>query len=184
MRIVCISIIALCCGCSTLLAQQSAPESIATAETAATPCEVLSYDSDRKVDELEVRARYLTGHELKSVVSLLGVDDAEIAADKKTAERELFLVLRVKPTEKARGVLTSVKLEIANESPLIRTKQQIALPTLFHGQYFVIKKVCDDTEPRDGSVGLRKSDGKKPIDHVALLHKQKPKFRLRSMVTK
>ena len=184
MRITAVLMIALCSGCSALLAQQTTPKSPKPAETASTPCQVLSYDTDNRVDELELRARFITGQELKPLAMLLGVDDAEIAADRKKAERELFLILRAKPTDKARGVLTSVKLEINNESPLIRRNEYLVLPTLFDGQYFLIKKICDATDPRDGSAGIGNDDDKKPIDHVALLHSQKPKFRLRSMVTK
>lgn len=184
MKFVASAIIVLCGTCSTLLAQPPIKWPDETRNVAFTPCQVLSYDSDREVDVLEVRARYVNGHELKPLMWLLGVGDNEIAADKQNAERELFLVLRVKPTDTAQGVLTAVKLEIDNDSPLIRGNEHIALPALLDGQYFLIKKICDATDLRDGSVGLGELNGKEPVDHVALLHKQKPKFRLRSMLTK
>lgn len=184
MKAVTILLIVLCGGYSTSLAQQSESLPRDSSRTANAPCQVLRYDSDTQVDEFEVRARYVTGDELKPLTSLLGVDDAEIVAYKENAEHELFLVLQVTPTDKARGVLTWVKLEIDNESPLTRGYGPIALPTLFRGQYFLIQKICEANVRRAESDGIGETNSEKPIDYVALLHKQKPQFRLRSMVVK
>ena len=182
-----ILILAMLLGGNASHAQQISEKPAAVAApTNSEPCQVLSYDSDRKVAELEIRARFVTGYELKPLAAVLGVSDAKIAAAKDESERELFLLLRAKSTEKARGVLTSVKLEMDIASPLINRNDLIVLPTLFEGQYFQIVKICDASDPRDPSAleTVIGEEDKNAVDHVALLHKQKPKFRLRSMISK
>lgn len=174
-RIVFLILIASSCCASQAAAQKAGP------------IKVLSYDTDEPVDELLVYGRFLNGTQLRTVYELLGVEPETIAAEKERASKELFIMLRIEATDKARGVLSLIELEIANDSPILRQHHNLKVPALHDGGYLLIEKLCDATQPRDGSlpgIGVSKKSSRDKTDYVDKLNGEIPVLRIRSMVTK
>lgn len=151
---------------------------------------VYSYDSERPVEEIDVYARFVTGDELNELQKLIGVSTNTLEDESKFSRLELYLLLRVKASPKAHGVPCVVKLQLANDSKILQKLPLIEVVTLFPNELELrIVKIHSLSHSRDGTtVGLGGSLGNArdgtENDLVEKLHKEKPIFRLRSMITK
>lgn len=137
----------------------------------------------------------MAGHDLKPLAELLGVGNEGIAAGKETSEHKLFLVLRVKSTDKATGVLCGIELDIDNDASIVR-HERITLPVLFWRALLPRKKNNFGSRgAKFGPEGDDYGDGQKdediennanpnPVDQITILHKQKPRIRLWSIMPK
>ena len=131
----------------------------------------------------------MPGAELNALQSLIGVPEDVLKNESALAELELFLVLRVKASSKSRGVPCMVKLQLANDSLIVRKTPLIEFSTLFPDELQMrIIKIHSLGDSRDGATGMGASSGKMRLgienDLVEKLHKGKPLPRLRSMITK
>jgi hypothetical protein len=151
------------------------PLRIAHPQSTSTNATVLLHYTNRQVENIEVYARFMTGKELGELQKLLGVTEDVLQKESayEYAEQELFLVMRAKASPHARGVPYLVKLQLANDSPLVREMPLIEFSPMFQGelQMQIIKIQSLDY------------NGDKN-DLFSKLHKEKPIFRLRSMMLK
>lgn len=149
---------------------------------------VLNQDTDKVVEELVVHARFLTGTELNDLQELIGVPAETLEQESSASSLELFLVLRIKASAKARGVPCSVKLQLVNDSPLAQQAPMIEFAPLHpdETQLRIIKLHARGDVRYGGSPYLPEEFGSQPpdLDLVNELHKQKPLFRLRRIMLK
>jgi len=149
--------------------------------------DVLSYDTDRKVEAIEAYGAFATGKELLELQRLIGVPDQTISEEEKISDDELFFLLRVKATGKSNGVPVLVKLQLANTSSLLKNLKLIEFGPVFPRELQLkIVKIYSLGQPRDGSIPGMSSGGEIAIgeDLVEKLRNEKPVLRLRGMVTK
>lgn len=131
----------------------------------------------------------MTGAELNELQKLIGVSDKTLENESKFSQLELYLICRIKAASKARGVPCLVKLQLANDSKILHKLPLIEIATLFPDELHMrIIKVHSLGGSRDGAIGMGGSSGRyrsdKVEDLVDKLHKEKPIFRLRSMIIK
>lgn len=142
----------------------------------------------KTVEEIVVHARFLTGAELNDLQKLIGVPAETLDQELAASARELFLVLRVKASGKGRGVPCAVKLQLANDSLVVRGTPMVEFGPLFpHETQMRIIKLHSHSEPRfGGSLYGPEELANQPadLDLIDELHKQKPIFRLRRMMLK
>jgi hypothetical protein len=149
---------------------------------------VFNQNTENVVEEIVVHARFLTGEELNDLQELLGVPAETLDQESAASSRELFLVLRIKASAKARGVPCSVKLELVNDSPLVQQAPMIEFAPLHPDETQIrIVKLHSRSDSRfGGSPYWPEEFASQPpdLDLVNELHKQRPQFRLRRMMLK
>ncbi len=142
----------------------------------------------KAVDAIVVHARFLTGAELNDLQKLIGVPAETLDQESAASSRELFLVLRIKASGKVPGVPCTVKLQLANDSPLVRQTPMMEFEPLFpHETQMRIIKLHSFSDQRFGGnpYGSEElADEPEDLDLVNELHQQKPIFRLRRMMLK
>ena len=149
---------------------------------------VLNHHTGKAVEDIVVHARFLTGAELNDLQKLVGVPAETLDQESGASARELSLVIRVKASAKARGVPCSVKLQLANESPLVVETPMLEFDPLFpHETQMRIIKLHSFSDERFGGNpygAIELVDQPVDLNLVNELHKQKPIFRLRRMMLK
>ena len=149
---------------------------------------VLNQNTEKVVEDIVVHARFLTGAELNDLQELLGVPAETLSQESAASSRELFLVLRIKASAKARGVPCSVKLQLVNDSPIVQQTPMIEFAPLHpdETQMRIVKLHSSSDLRYGGSPYWPEELAAQPpdLDLVNELHKQRPQFRLRRMMLK
>lgn len=175
---------------TTLVAISFLPQSLAHSQNDETAKAIVYLnDSDKPVEDIEVYARFVTGDELNELQKLIGVSTEMLENESKFSQLELYRVCRIKASSKARGVPCLVKLQLANDSKILHKLPLIEVATLFPDELQILMiKVSSLGRSRDGETGMGAWSGKKwnakVNDLIGKLHKEKPIFRLRSMIIK
>lgn len=149
---------------------------------------VFNQNTEKAVDDIVVHARFLTGEELNDLQQLLGVPAETLDQESAASSLELFLVLRIKASAKARGVPCSVKLQLANDSPIAQQAPMIEFSPLHpdEAQMRIVKLHSRSELRYGGSPYWPEEFASQPpdLDLVNELHRQKPQFRLRRIMLK